>query len=47
MSDPPDDQADANEGKQTADQTAERRRVIADYAESLRELLRKLRGKQQ
>jgi hypothetical protein len=43
----PHDPAPAKEGEQSADQSAERRRIIADYVESLRELIGKLRGKLQ
>jgi hypothetical protein len=43
----PHDPAPAKEGEQSADQSAERRRIIADYVESLRELIEKLRGKLQ
>jgi hypothetical protein len=43
----PHDPAPDKEGEQSADQTAERRRIIADYVESLRELMRKLRTKLQ
>jgi len=47
MSKPPHDPATAEEDEESADQSAERRRVIADYVESLRELIRKLRERQQ
>jgi hypothetical protein len=47
MSEPTDDSNAANDSEQAADEIAERRRVIADYVESLRELIRKLRGPQQ
>jgi hypothetical protein len=43
MNEPPGKPAAANEGEQPSDQIEERRRIIADYVESLRELIRKLR----
>jgi hypothetical protein len=38
------DPAPAKEDEQSGDQSAERRQIIADYVESLRELIRQLRG---
>jgi hypothetical protein len=46
MSEPTDNSAAANEGEQPANKSDERRRIIADYVESLRGLIRKLREKQ-
>jgi hypothetical protein len=44
MSEPTDNPAAATEGEQPTDQSDERRRIMRDYVESLRELIRKLRG---
>jgi hypothetical protein len=44
MSEPRDNPAAAKEGEQPSNRSDERRRIISDYVESLRELTRKLRG---